>query len=188
MLCSGIPTPSLSARQTCSSLRCPRPRKAAAPQSGGGRAVQCECHRILPSRPTRWPEPAAGTGPAGRRARPYLCLALMCICRPFRLEARCPHSSHTNSFSPRCLKASWSCSSVRVRKHLSQVGHCRAGGTGQREQGQGEGGAGPRWECHTAEAAQPTLWTSDSPSIRAGPPRPRTAGHSQHGAWGHHAA
>lgn len=49
----------------------------------------------------------------------------MCICSPLRLEARCPHSSHTKSFSPRCLKASCSCSSVRDRKHLAQVGHCR---------------------------------------------------------------
>lgn len=88
-----------------------------------GRARCSVCRQTLPSRPTRWPEPAAGTGPGGRRAKLHLCLALMCICRPFRLEARCPHSSHTNSFSPRCLKASWSCSSVRVRKHLSQVGH-----------------------------------------------------------------
>lgn len=59
-------------------------------------------------------------------ASSHLCLALMCICRPFRLEALCPHSSHTNSFSPRCLKASCSCSSVRDRKHLAQVGHCGA--------------------------------------------------------------
>lgn len=55
----------------------------------------------------------------------HLCLALMCICSPLRLEARCPHSSHTNSFSPRCLKASCSWSSVLDRKHLAQVGHCR---------------------------------------------------------------
>lgn len=61
----------------------------------------------------------------------YLCLALMCICRPLRLEALCPHSSHTNSFSPRCLKASCRRSSVRDRKHLEQVEHCKA--TGERE-------------------------------------------------------
>lgn len=58
----------------------------------------------------------------------YLCLALMCICRPLRLEALCPHSSQTNSFSPRCLKASCRRSSVRDRKHLAQVEHCKAAG------------------------------------------------------------
>lgn len=79
--------------------------------------------------------------PRGRWANPHLCLALMCICRPLRLEARCPHSSHTNSFSPRCLNASCSCSSVRDRKHLAQVGHCRAEGSGQRGQGQSQGEA-----------------------------------------------
>ena len=67
-----------------------------------------------------------GGWPQGRRprgGRSHLCLALMCICKPFRLDARCPHSSHTNSFSPRCLNASCNCSSVRDRKHLAQVGH-----------------------------------------------------------------
>lgn len=52
----------------------------------------------------------------------------MCIWRPLRLEALCPHSSHTNSFSPRCLKASCRRSSVRDRKHLEQVEHCKATG------------------------------------------------------------
>lgn len=56
----------------------------------------------------------------------YLCLALMCICKPLRLEALCPHSSQTNSFSPRCLNASCRRSSVRDRKHLEQVEHCKS--------------------------------------------------------------
>lgn len=63
---------------------------------------------------------AAGTGPFH-----YLWMALMCICRPFRLDARCPHSSHTNGFSPRCFAASCTRSSVRVRKVLGHWGHYR---------------------------------------------------------------
>lgn len=64
------------------------------------------------------------------RVASYLCLALMCICKPLRLEALCPHSSQTNSFSPRCLNASCKRSSVRDRKHLEQVEHCKS--TGER--------------------------------------------------------
>lgn len=90
---------------------------------------------LSPAPPSR----AHQGGSAARRARvtdgrtwvtSYLCLALMCICRPLRLEALCPHSSQTNSFSPRCLKASCRRSSVRDRKHLEQVEHCKA--TGER--------------------------------------------------------
>lgn len=53
----------------------------------------------------------------------HLWMALMCICRPFLLDARWPHSSHTNGFSPRCFAASWTRSSVRVRKVLGHWGH-----------------------------------------------------------------
>lgn len=52
-----------------------------------------------------------------------LWMALMCICSPFRLDPRWPHSSHTNGFSPRCFDASCTCSSVRVRKVLGHCGH-----------------------------------------------------------------
>lgn len=109
--------------QTCSALCCPCRH-----HTREGALTPVSAHSACRARPR------------GSRANPHLCLALVCICRPFRLEARCPHSSHTNSFSPRCLKASCSCSSVRDRKHLAQVGHCRAEGTGQREQGEGRAG------------------------------------------------
>lgn len=55
--------------------------------------------------------------------------ALMCICRPFRLEARWPHSSHTKGFSPRCLAASCTRSSVRLKKVLGHSGHWNTPGT-----------------------------------------------------------
>lgn len=77
----------------------------------------------------------------------YLCLALMCIWRPLRLEALCPHSSHTNSFSPRCLKASCRRSSVRDRKHLEQVEHCKATG----EEGVRVGEHPPQTHSHPTE-------------------------------------
>lgn len=117
---------------------------------GGGHQF-CVSANCLPS-PLAGLEPAQGQA-LGRQARPHLCLALMCICRPLRLEARCPHSSHTNSFSPRCLKASCSCSSVRDRKHLAQVGHCRAEGAGP-----GEGRAGLLWEPHPHPRPSEQLW------------------------------
>lgn len=81
-----------------------------------------------PQHPPSW-----GSGQVARRKErvvSYLCLALMCICKPLRLEALCPHSSQTNSFSPRCLNASCKRSSVRDRKHLEQVEHCKS--TGER--------------------------------------------------------
>lgn len=70
----------------------------------------------------------------------------MCIWRPLRLEALCPHSSHTNSFSPRCLKASCRRSSVRDRKHLEQVEHCKATG----EEGVRIGVQPPQTHSHLA--------------------------------------
>lgn len=69
-----------------------------------------------------WAEPLAGSGRTRRRK--HLWMALMCMCRPLRLDARWPHSSHTNGFSPRCLAASCTRSSVRVRKVLGHSGHC----------------------------------------------------------------
>lgn len=62
---------------------------------------------------------------AWTRGFKHLWIALMCICRPFRLDARWPHSSQTNGFSPRCLAASCTRSSVRVKKVLGHSGHCR---------------------------------------------------------------
>lgn len=63
--------------------------------------------------------------PAENQGSKHLWMALMCICRPFRLDARWPHSSQTNGFSPRCLAAWCTRSSVRVRKALGHSGHWR---------------------------------------------------------------
>lgn len=98
-------SPHPSARQTLLSLGC-RHQSSSSPTPASAESV-------FQAHAPAW----------GKTTCAHLCLALMCICRPFRLEALCPHSSHTNSFSPRCLKASCSCSSVRDRKHLAQVGH-----------------------------------------------------------------
>lgn len=78
-----------------------------------------------------WVSCKGGGSTGARRApRTHLCFALMCICKPLRLDALWPHSSQTNSFSPRCLNASWRRKSVRDRKHLEQAEHCsrQAGG------------------------------------------------------------
>lgn len=77
----------------------------------------------VPSKPKLVPAWRATPPPSPPPPPRHLCFALTCICKPFRLDARWPHSSQTNSFSPRCLKASCRFSSVRERKHLEQEEH-----------------------------------------------------------------
>lgn len=149
---------------------------------GGGHSVQCVSKVGLQgplSACAAWSRHRASRGDG-----PHLCLALMCSCRPFRLEARCPHSSHTNSFSPRCLKASCSCSSVRDRKHLAQVGHCSKEGP---DTEQGEGGVGlPRDTLHGRTRTAALLEQPAPVSMLA--PALGMAWHLQRGAWALRAA